>query len=189
MNCSPARLLCPWIFQARILEWVAIPFSGGSSPPRDQSQVSCIAGRFFAIWTTKNFQLVANHGSYPLWYIQQCRIQNVQWLYNFYNHAIWHEFYKVYFFSHKSYVSYLIRCMIKCHLFPNGDLLFFGGYTLIAFSLYVVHTCVFPQTFSSYFFVYFPLYVQIISKLMLLSMCQKYHSGLNIDPEIYYFLS
>ena len=115
------------IFQARILEWVAIPFSGGSSPPRDQSQVSCIAGRFFAIWTTKNFQLVANHGSYPLWYIQQCRIQNVQWLYNFYNHAIWHEFYKVYFFSHKSYVSYLIRCTIKCHLFPNGDLLFFSG--------------------------------------------------------------
>ena len=35
------------ILQARILEWVAFPFSRGSSRPRDQTQVSCIAGRFF----------------------------------------------------------------------------------------------------------------------------------------------
>ena len=36
-------------FQARVLEWVVIPFSRGSSQPRDQTQVSCIVGRFFAI--------------------------------------------------------------------------------------------------------------------------------------------
>ena len=41
------------IFQARILEWVAIPFSRGSSRPRDQTQVSHIAGRFFTIWATR----------------------------------------------------------------------------------------------------------------------------------------
>jgi len=35
------------ILQARILEWVAIPFSRGSSQPRDGRQVSCIAGGFF----------------------------------------------------------------------------------------------------------------------------------------------
>ena len=35
------------ILQARILEWVAFPFSRGSSQPRDQTQVSLIAGRFF----------------------------------------------------------------------------------------------------------------------------------------------
>ena len=35
------------ILQARILEWVAIPFSSGSSQPRDQTRVSCLAGRFF----------------------------------------------------------------------------------------------------------------------------------------------
>ena len=35
------------ILQARILEWVAFPFSRGSSQPRDQAQVSHIAGRFF----------------------------------------------------------------------------------------------------------------------------------------------
>ena len=35
------------ILQVRILEWVAFPFYRGSSQPRDQTQVSCIAGRFF----------------------------------------------------------------------------------------------------------------------------------------------
>ena len=35
------------ILQARILEWVAVPFSRGSSQPRDGTQVSRIAGRFF----------------------------------------------------------------------------------------------------------------------------------------------
>ena len=41
----PTRLLCPWDFQARILEWVAIPSAKGSSPPRDGTQVSCTTGR------------------------------------------------------------------------------------------------------------------------------------------------
>ena len=43
------------ILQARILEWVAFPFSRGSSWPRDQIQVSCIAGRFFTSWATRDF--------------------------------------------------------------------------------------------------------------------------------------
>ena len=38
--------------QARILEWVAIPFSTGSFYPRDRTQVSCTTGRFFTIWAT-----------------------------------------------------------------------------------------------------------------------------------------
>ena len=41
------------ILQARILEWVAISFSRGSSQPRDQTLVSCIAGRFFTIWAIR----------------------------------------------------------------------------------------------------------------------------------------
>ena len=39
----PTRLLCPWDFQARILEWVAISFSRGSSSIRDWTWVLCIA--------------------------------------------------------------------------------------------------------------------------------------------------
>ena len=42
-----------WILQARILEWVAIPFSRRSSQSRDQSQISHIAGRFFTSWATR----------------------------------------------------------------------------------------------------------------------------------------
>ena len=40
------------ILQARILEWVAISYSRGSSQPRYQTWVSCITGRFFTIWAT-----------------------------------------------------------------------------------------------------------------------------------------
>ena len=40
MDCSPAGSSAYGILQARILEWVAIPFSRGSSPPRDRTQVS-----------------------------------------------------------------------------------------------------------------------------------------------------
>ena len=44
------------ILQARILEWVAISFSRGSSRPRDQTSVSYIAGRFFTVWATRKCQ-------------------------------------------------------------------------------------------------------------------------------------
>ena len=51
MDCSPlGSSVHHGILQARILEWVAIPFSRGSSWPRDRSQVSCIAGRCFNLW-------------------------------------------------------------------------------------------------------------------------------------------
>ena len=52
MGCSPPGSSVHGIFQARILVWVAIPSSRGSSWPRDRTQVSCIAGRFFTIWAT-----------------------------------------------------------------------------------------------------------------------------------------
>ena len=51
------------ILQARILEWVAFPFSRGSSQPRDQTQVSHIAGGFFTSWATGEAQL-SNQGRY-----------------------------------------------------------------------------------------------------------------------------
>ena len=45
------------ILQARILEWVAIPFSRGSSRPRDQTWVSWTAGRFFTVWAVREAPL------------------------------------------------------------------------------------------------------------------------------------
>ena len=47
MHCRPPGSPLHGLFQVRILEWVAIPFFRGSSQPKDQTQVSCIAGRFF----------------------------------------------------------------------------------------------------------------------------------------------
>ena len=52
MDCSPPGFSIHGIFQAWVLEWVAIFFSRGSSRPRDWTQVSCIACRCFTIWAT-----------------------------------------------------------------------------------------------------------------------------------------
>ena len=45
IDCSPPGSSGHWIFQAKILGWVAIPFSRESSQPRDWTRVSCMAGR------------------------------------------------------------------------------------------------------------------------------------------------
>ena len=49
MNCSLPGFSVHGTLQARILEWIAIPFSRGSSQPRDRTLVSC---RFFTVWAT-----------------------------------------------------------------------------------------------------------------------------------------
>ena len=55
--CDPADCSLPGfsvhgILQARILGWIAIPFSRGTSQPRNRTLVSCITGRFFTVWAT-----------------------------------------------------------------------------------------------------------------------------------------
>ena len=54
--CNPMDYTVHGILQARTLEWVAFPFSRGSSQPRDQTQVSHITGRFFTSWATREVQ-------------------------------------------------------------------------------------------------------------------------------------
>ena len=49
----------------RILEWVAYPFSSGSSWPRNQTNVSCIAGRFFTNWTIRVYPMVMPIRGFP----------------------------------------------------------------------------------------------------------------------------
>ena len=68
MDRSPPDSSVHGFLQARILEWGAMPFSRGSSRPRDRtlvSHVSCIAGRFFTHWATweallKGYQAVVS---------------------------------------------------------------------------------------------------------------------------------
>ena len=60
--CDPMDYTVPGILQARILEWVAFPFSRGSSQPRDRTQVSRIAGGFFTCWATREASLFFSRG-------------------------------------------------------------------------------------------------------------------------------
>ena len=60
---NPGFLHCRWILyhlshkgSPRKLEWVPYPFSRGSSQPRNQTRVFCIAGRFFTSWATREAQ-------------------------------------------------------------------------------------------------------------------------------------
>ena len=53
MDCSLPGFSVHGIFQARILEWVAISFSRSSSRPREWTLVSCIIGRHLTVWATR----------------------------------------------------------------------------------------------------------------------------------------
>ena len=64
MDCSLPGSSVHGIFQARVLEWIAISFSRGSSRPRDWTRVSCIVGRHFTIWATREVRFI---GCLYLW--------------------------------------------------------------------------------------------------------------------------
>ena len=61
MDCSPPGSTLLGISQARILEWVAISFSRGSSSSRDRTQVFCIAGGFFTVRATREARPLYGH--------------------------------------------------------------------------------------------------------------------------------
>ena len=65
------------ILQARILEWVAMTSSRESSQPRNQTGVSCIAGRFFTSWATREalFKVYTHfiYQNYALQYLAHCQ--------------------------------------------------------------------------------------------------------------------
>ena len=65
--CDPMDYTVHGILQARILEWVAFPFSRGSSQPRDQTQVSCIAGRFFTNWAIREANMLHRYLQSPIY--------------------------------------------------------------------------------------------------------------------------
>ena len=59
LDCSPPGSSVHGILKARILEWVAISFSRGSSRLRDRTQFYCFAGRFFSIWATREAHMLS----------------------------------------------------------------------------------------------------------------------------------
>ena len=91
MDCSLPGSSVHGILQGRILEWIAISFSRGSSQSRDRTQVSCIAGRFFTIWATREACLCWGLREYffedfffPTWTIFEIFIEFVTILFLFY---------------------------------------------------------------------------------------------------------
>ena len=67
------------ILQTRILEWIAIPFSRGSSRPRDWTQVSFIVGRFFTIWATREapFNIYSLRNTAVVNYYRACWVEGM----------------------------------------------------------------------------------------------------------------
>ena len=73
VDCSPPGSSVHGIFQARILEWVAVSSSRESSQPRDWTRVSRIAGRRFILWATREFTLKRwNRRGRPTWQCDEC---------------------------------------------------------------------------------------------------------------------
>ena len=70
--CDPMDCTVPGILQARILEWVAIPFSRESSQAKDRTHVSRIAGRFFTSQATREALLLSAEWNFvrsaPWWH-------------------------------------------------------------------------------------------------------------------------
>ena len=81
--CNPMDHTLHGILQAWILEWVAIPFSRGSSQPRDWTQVSHIAGRSFTIWATRKAHIciyIVLYTNTPIRVASEMTYGNVAWL-------------------------------------------------------------------------------------------------------------
>ena len=76
MDCSLPGSSVRGILQAEILEWVAITISRGSSQLRDRTQVSCIAGRFFTVWATRETQQSTHYMRKKLNYMTRFMVKN-----------------------------------------------------------------------------------------------------------------
>ena len=99
MDYSPLGSSVHGILQAGILEWVAVPSSRGSSPPRDRTQVSCIAGRFFTIWATRETHIqyvyfthththTHTHSQWYMYTVYTCTCTHFQYYYKGLAHVI-----------------------------------------------------------------------------------------------------
>ena len=104
VNCSLPGFSIHGIFQAKVLKWVAISFSSGSSQPRDRTQVSHIVGRHFTIWATR--EVLPNH-------VLKVYRQNSVLLQTC-NFLMWFKFSNcvylfIYFYFHHMYIYYIFR--------------------------------------------------------------------------------
>ena len=89
MDCSLPGSFILGIFQARVLEWVAVSFSRGSSQPRNWTWDSCIVGRSFTIWATREAPLILLRSIQIVSYISNQLLPNafayhlMVWIYHY----------------------------------------------------------------------------------------------------------
>ena len=98
----------------RLLEWVAYPFSSGSSWPRNRTGVSCIAGGFFTSWATREAsQFLCNHNISCVFSDDSVR-KILQWLHSYYTitkRVIHPEKILELIFSSPAAIIYMIKCV------------------------------------------------------------------------------
>ena len=100
------------ILQARILEWVAVPFYRGSSQPRDQTQVSRIAGRFFTSWATREeYTRQINNAKLPSGSTESIKIGEYKWGY----------------FGHLSKSKVPLSCQLDVWSFFKNNFILYGS--------------------------------------------------------------
>ena len=78
LDCTPPGFSVHGILQARILEWVAVPSSRGSSSPSDQAHIFCIGGQILYRWATWEALLLFNLWVYLTALGLSCRTQHLQ---------------------------------------------------------------------------------------------------------------
>ena len=118
MDCSLPGCSVHGILQARILEWVAISFSRGSSSPRNRTQVSCTAGRVFTNWATREVPERWAPKNWYFWTVVLERLLRIPWTARRSNQSILKEISPQY-----SLGGLMLKLKLRyfCHLMQRTD--------------------------------------------------------------------
>ena len=87
--CNPMDYTVHGILQARILEWIAFPFSSGSSQPRDGTQVSCIAARYKFKGIRKSIMIILISQKVILWQDPEYSLEGLILKLQYFGHLMW----------------------------------------------------------------------------------------------------
>ena len=148
MDCSLPGSPVLGILQARILQWVAISFSRGSSWPRDRTWVFCFAGRFFTAWATYPyinlqyfFPSVSLRFSFSLWFLEElCHFVILL----FESGGKRKGLYMIYFISLSKSLRYLLFLFCVIYLFKLSG---FISWYFLHFGFVVVFDMYYPSYF------------------------------------------
>ena len=141
MECSPPGSSVHGIFWARVLVWVAISFSRGSSQPRDRTWVSRIVGRGFTIWAIREPHGSKTHRQIGILFLKNTKT------------------FELFFFSHFNYISIFCKPEAPLQIFILRFLAAWTSTQMIGISvifLFKVLTCRWRCYFQTLLWFYFP---------------------------------